>query len=367
MPAKGLFRWQAVETIFRQDVNDLRARQQTLRTTAASWMHASTAPSMNPLDIIQESDMTVSPRVRPLDEHERLLDLLVRASGDKPATVFQRLRAEAQAIGEHVQQEMQERGIKRYEWSDELVEFYQSTDAFLYECVVWNSTSSKAAMRQWIAEVFQELLPEGSSILCYGDGLGIDSVFLAQLGYQVTYVEPSEKCQLFAREVMRLNDVSLNILTREEELTDHSFDAIVCLDVLEHVPDPPDFVRRFDNWLKERGMLCVHAPFFYLHPRVSTHLRMNRKYSGDWRQLYGSRGFYPIQTRLFWNPLILRKGLTEDERRSVPLAVRGRLHLGQVLLKSARVILRPFFNIAAKKMVTVDRSWRDALEKLAVE
>jgi len=129
-----------------------------------------------------------------------------------------------------------------------------------------------------------------------------------------------------------------------------SFDAIVCLDVLEHVPDPPQLVQKLANWLRPDGTLLVHAPFFYVAPSVGTHLRSNLRYSGDWRRLYAPHRLVPVAGEFFWNPLVLRKEVP-SVRSSVPWLLR----LGGWLLSVARIWTVPHVLVCQHLMLRADR------------
>lgn len=56
---------------------------------------------------------------------------------------------------------------------------------------------------------------------------------------------------------------------------DSSFDAIMCIEVLEHVPDPIAAIKEFSRLLKPNGQLIVTAPFCSL-----THMAPYHFYSG---------------------------------------------------------------------------------------
>jgi SAM-dependent methyltransferase len=227
--------------------------------------------------------------------------------------------------------------IRPHEWSRELIEFYGSTDAFLYETLCWNRSATKREMRRWIARLLARLNETSSRVLVYGDGLGFDSLFLAQSGHQVDFYEVSKLGVGFARRLFDDFDGGIRILTEAPDRSAH-YDVIVCLDVLEHVPDPAALVQSLAACLRPGGLMIVHAPFWYLAPEVGTHLRSNRKFSGDLRRLFAPAELKAVSAGWFWNPIALRK---ESEAGESPLLPkpgweRLRIQLGGVLLAVGR-------------------------------
>lgn len=303
-----------------------------------------------------------SSRIRPIDELPILLRLVAGATGESLPTVIARMQAEAQRSGANVMEEVRRRGIKSFEWSPELEQLYRDTNAFIYESIVWNATRLKCRMRDWIGSFAQRFCHSGARVLCYGDGLGFDSVYLARLGYEVTYVEVSEKCRAVAREVASCNDVRLQCISVETDIPVAGFDLVVCLDVLEHVPDPQAVVARFASWLRKPGLLVSNAPFFLLSQSRPTHLKSNLRFSGDWRRLYGSVGFQPVATRPLWDPIAFTLNAAAPPR----LYWRDRLAvgLGALVLRGARYWNRPYCAFA-DRFARADPDWKAALDALA--
>lgn len=62
---------------------------------------------------------------------------------------------------------------------------------------------------------------------------------------------------------------------------DASFDAIMCVEVLEHLPDPLSAIREFSRLLRKEGHLIMTAPFCSL-----THLAPYHFYTGFNRYFY---------------------------------------------------------------------------------
>jgi ubiquinone/menaquinone biosynthesis C-methylase UbiE len=62
---------------------------------------------------------------------------------------------------------------------------------------------------------------------------------------------------------------------------DSSFDAIMCIEVLEHIPEPIEAIKEFSRLLKQGGTLIITAPFCSL-----THFAPYHYYSGFNKYFY---------------------------------------------------------------------------------
>jgi SAM-dependent methyltransferase len=261
---------------------------------------------------------------------------IATALGASHDEAWTRLADEYRDLGTNVRRDLERRGITPHVWSEGLVRFYESTDAFFYELCAWNSTTEKRRQRGWIVAHLAGRSPRPRSILTFGDGLGFDGVEFALAGYDVTCFEISDRYRPFAEQLARDHGVTIEWLDRDEALRDRRFDAVVCLDVLEHVPDPPGLVRRLADLLAPRGELIVHAPFWLVDRGTRTHLAANRTYSGDLARLYTPAGLVPVDGRWMWNPLALARREAASPRPPVRVALAG------MLLRLARHVPLPF-------------------------
>ena len=184
-------------------------------------------------------------------------------------------------------------------------------------------------------------------------GLASTVHYLSRAGHHVDYSEVSEQAADFASELFTDFDSDVRI---QRELTENSgeYDAVVCLDVLEHVPDPVSMTRELTEFLRPDGLLIVHAPFWMIGPEVSTHLESNRRFSGDLRRMFRANGLRPFAAELFWNPIALRKVDAQTEFRA---SIRDQLcvQVGGLLLTIARFWNLP--HVWTARMLSERREW----------
>ena len=224
---------------------------------------------------------------------------------------------------------------------------------------------AKQQMRDFVSSRLQQFGKTAADVFCFGDGLGFDSTWLALQGHNVRYFEPSLRCQDYAKTVFQENAVQVTQLAGLQDIAAGSLDAVICLDVLEHVPQPQKLIRQFYEWLKPDGLLFVHAPFWCIHWTRSTHLKENRRFTGDLKHLYRSQGFSALDASIFWDPILLQKSDNVPPFRAAASAAL-RIRLGMILLKLGR------FNGSvhtwiARKIARAPGEWAAALRNGASE
>ncbi|MBN1436335.1 MAG: class I SAM-dependent methyltransferase [Sedimentisphaerales bacterium] len=269
--------------------------------------------------------------LEPLCRQELIVAWIAELTNTDPQTVENRLRQEFEHPGINVRQAFEAAGLRPFVWSQGLADFYGSTDAFLYELVLWNMNRRKRRIRRWVGRHLARRVGQNLKILSIGDGLGFDSAFLAQAGHDVTYFELPGYSQRFAQKVFQRCAHQVNIITDPKQIPQEAFDVVLCLDVLEHVPDVPEYVKQITSYLKPEGFLVVHAPFFMVHASTPTHLKANRRYSGSLK-LYRRQGLHLIYGEPRWDPLLLQK-------RAKPMPWSHRLSWRMFGLRFAGLIL----------------------------
>jgi 2-polyprenyl-3-methyl-5-hydroxy-6-metoxy-1,4-benzoquinol methylase len=108
-------------------------------------------------------------------------------------------------------------------------------------------------------ESFERLLPlPRRRLLDIGCGPGFFLKTAAERGWQVLGIEPSKQAAAHARSLGI--DIVEGFFNAETADQLGRFDAVHLNNVLEHVPDPADVVKRARGLLSAGGLLCLNVP-----------------------------------------------------------------------------------------------------------
>lgn len=121
---------------------------------------------------------------------------------------------------------------------------------------------------------FKETNPK-MKILALGDGLGIDSASLVNCGFDVDYMDYDASTMT---DIAKLNSShKLKFVTEIKK----KYDAVICLEVIEHVPDIFSFIEVLNNALKSNGLLIISECFDGVRDCWPTHLADNEQYASS--------------------------------------------------------------------------------------
>jgi SAM-dependent methyltransferase len=100
----------------------------------------------------------------------------------------------------------------------------------------------------------------GSRILDIGCGLGELVESLTEAGFSATGIEPSHLAVKHARDLGRTVDQGdLGKLSAQPDLA-NTWDAVVLINVLEHIPQPETVLEQAGRLLKSGGLVVVRVP-----------------------------------------------------------------------------------------------------------
>ncbi len=109
-----------------------------------------------------------------------------------------------------------------------------------------------------ILDVLEERLPGKGRLLDVGAATGILMDAARARGWRVDGVEPSRWAIAFARERYGLEIVRGTV--EEADLPAGAYDAVTCVDVIEHTARPEATLRRVAGLLREGGLAVIVTP-----------------------------------------------------------------------------------------------------------
>ena len=138
---------------------------------------------------------------------------------------------------------------------EEVEEFYQSAESYLYELVAWNHTD---AFLERIAPLMHY---RNKKILEVGAGNGSLCISLALNGNQVTYCDINERLFAFAKQRFADRLLTIKMVKSLRGLRD--YDIVVAIDTLEHIhPDIlPKLLKDMAKSLKDGGFIYHRSNF----------------------------------------------------------------------------------------------------------
>jgi 2-polyprenyl-3-methyl-5-hydroxy-6-metoxy-1,4-benzoquinol methylase len=148
---------------------------------------------------------------------------------------------------------------------DAIMDFYRKTDLYVWELMQWHASPSRLPYWQTLATLADRYPPAANyhRVYDFGCGVGTDGLFLASHGYDVTLVDIDGPAFHFAKHRFARRGLQARFLTSSSPLPepDGSYDAIVCFDVFEHLPDPLTAARRLVRALRPGGLLLQQSTF----------------------------------------------------------------------------------------------------------
>jgi 2-polyprenyl-6-hydroxyphenyl methylase/3-demethylubiquinone-9 3-methyltransferase len=101
---------------------------------------------------------------------------------------------------------------------------------------------------------------EGKSALDVGCGAGLLAEPLARLGAKVTAIDASPELIAVAREHAKAMGLEVDYHAGDVKDLKGEFDLITCMEVIEHVADPPAFASALARRLAPDGLLILSTP-----------------------------------------------------------------------------------------------------------
>ena len=233
--------------------------------------------------------------------------------------------SELMQTGYNVRIDCTKYSVSPHIYNQEMINLYSKSDAFIYELLVDSLKIERSRKDDFIINKIKEHFTTRNKIkiLCFGDGIGSDSLKFTKLGFAVTYFDIEGKISDFASLNFKLNKVDNLIQTifKESHLLENAYDVVICREVLEHLEDPFKTVKKLRSYLKKDGLLFLSESFSSVNKNFPTHLSSNLKYVNKTIELIVEIGFQYLETYNHTNLNIFKKtNLTDTSRfSSIPI------------------------------------------------
>lgn len=132
--------------------------------------------------------------------------------------------------------------LLRQEWNEknpktwgQMLEFYKNTENYLYDLTHWHLTQRRAFDLSTEAKV---MAVKPKNVLDFGCGIGQNAIMLARKGVDVTLADVGSKTLNFAKYRFQQEGLPFKewITDGPDMPPDEKYDAIIILDVFEHLP-----------------------------------------------------------------------------------------------------------------------------------
>ena len=255
---------------------------------------------------------------------DNIAEEIIAYTGQPPAEVWRRLALELQQTGTNVVAETARFGVTPHLFDENLIRFYTESDGFIYETCV--ESRNPYRMSKWlkIAEFIKQRCnsPSECEILLYGDSVGSDSIFLSRMGFIVFYHDFDSYCSRFAKERFRKRNLPVHSFQPGEAM---QFTFVVCLEVAEHAPNPPELIEELARLTAQDGYCIFSESFGLLKPRFPTHLASNAKYVGSADSMFRQNGMHVAWRDADEKPIIYTRlrDVSEVRPSQVLIALKG--------------------------------------------
>jgi len=133
----------------------------------------------------------------------------------------------------------------------EIAHFYAYTPFYVFELAYWHMQQDQRSFRQQIMKASH------GNVLDFGGGIGDLSVQLAERELSVTYADIEGKTFDFASWLFQKRNTSIKVVNLSEDGLKEMYDTIICIDVIEHVPNSKETLSMLIDHLNDEGILII--------------------------------------------------------------------------------------------------------------
>ena len=232
---------------------------------------------------------------------ESVIENISIVTGKSVEWVSSKVTEEQRCVGSAVNADMHYFDVVPYQSSNHMNNLYSSGTGFAMELAATYADPERIDMAAFIlVRLCTERTRIGHNlkVLAVGDGIGSDSIRLASAGFDVDYMDYDTSVtskvalQNFIKFKKNSDTESGNVrVLSHQDLANGSYDAVISLEVIEHVESPLNFLEFLNSQLKLDGLLFLSDCFAGINLHWQTHLLKNERLSGLSPMLAAQCGF----------------------------------------------------------------------------
>jgi len=256
--------------------------------------------------------------------HQLLLDNIAQESGLTRADIEQRVQQEKAETGRAVLEDCRRYDVVPFSPSPQMDRLYREGVGFAIELAASYGDDGRMLMAGFIiSRMLYEAKTRPLRVLALGDGIGIDSLRLASMGFDVDYIDfdGSLTSRIARRNFQSFAAAAPAGAGRVSVIGDAStqppYDVVVCLEVIEHVSDPHGFMAMLSDRLAPGGLLFISECFDGVRNHWPTHLQSNEDYAALLPMMAADAGLVldDYMNLPFGKPYVLRKAAPGEPPR----------------------------------------------------
>lgn len=270
---------------------------------------------------------------------DAIVDEISSLTGLDRPVVQEKVWAEALNNGINVIEDARSYGINPHVYDERMETLYREGYGFIFETMVEGCRLGKREVMRALNERVRVHSERSGNralkLLMLGDGCGSDTLQLVSTFRD--RVDPwyfdvgKSKTFEFAKKRFQKRGTHVALVCDVKALPEAFFDVVVCLEVLEHLPNPSDASRTIEKVLKVGGIALVTESFSSVLPQFPTHLRSNLRFCGRTPFLFLHSNLY--MTYFNSNPGLLFRPTEFTKLRRIGVREEAALATNRYVLK----------------------------------